>query len=115
MACALSESIFCWPRGCFLFEECFVDAVCVLPVDFVVLADVAEVLCCLWVFVVAGFLAGVSSVELERAPAAATQANTPSVISARNRAPRDCDETLNRENLYFQKIAGPAAKNEKPG
>ena len=90
------------------------EAVCVLPVDFFVLADVEEVWACLWVFVVAGFFAGVSSVEPERAPAAVTQASIPNVISARSRAPRNCDKILKPENPCFQNCR-PPRKTKKPG
>jgi hypothetical protein len=85
-----------------------------LPVDFVVLADVVEVLVGLWVLVVAGFFADVSSVELELAPAAVTQASIPSVISARSLAPRNCDKVLKGENLFFQKLPAPPRKRKSP-
>ena len=90
------------------------EAVCVLPVDFFVLADVEEVWACLWVFVVVGFFAGVSSVELELAPAAVTQASIPSVISARSLAPRNCDKVLKSENLFFQKCRPHHEKRKSP-
>ena len=113
MVWALSESIFCWPLGRFFREECFpVEAVCVLPVDFVVLADVVEVWACLWVFVVAGFFADVSSVEPERAPAAVTQASIPNVISARSRRSAKLRQNPQTRKPLLPKLP-TTTKNEK--
>jgi hypothetical protein len=96
MACALSESIFCWPRTRFFRARFPDEGVCVPAVDFVTLADLG-VLLCLWatVFVAAGFVALASLVELVCALAAETQAQAATAQTAVNPALRISVETLN--------------------
>lgn len=103
MACALSESIFCWPRTRFLRERFPFEAVCVLVVGFVPLAELVGLLLFLWttVFVVTGLVASVSPGELARA-FTAEKAQAPSMQIAVNPTLRISVQTLNAKTFDFK-------------
>src|ERR1700681_1140498 len=103
MACALSESIFCWPRTRFLRDRFPAEAACVLVVGFVPLAEFAVLLRGLWATVLAtGLVAAASPGELARALAAekAQVANTQIAV---NPTPRISVQTFNAKPLLQMK------------